>query len=108
MDAHFNQASFAGLAEGDADVIQNEGGSDDRPSPKGQFEVTDISENPIYQYDPALNLKNVKVKEKLEIPPGQTTWWVWSGSASRPNVTVSMVRLSRKRLARPLHMAASD
>jgi peptidoglycan hydrolase-like protein with peptidoglycan-binding domain len=45
-------------------------GSEDRPSPKGEFEVTKITEDPVYQYDPALDLRGVHVKEKLKIPPG--------------------------------------
>jgi peptidoglycan hydrolase-like protein with peptidoglycan-binding domain len=45
-------------------------GSEDRPSPKGEFEVTKITEDPVYQYDPALGLRGIHVKEKLKIPPG--------------------------------------
>jgi lipoprotein-anchoring transpeptidase ErfK/SrfK len=45
-------------------------GSDDRPSPKGEFKVTQITENPVYRYDPALHLRGVDVKEKLKIPSG--------------------------------------
>ena len=45
-------------------------GSEDRPSPKGDFKVTGIAENPVYHYDPALNLRGVHVEEKLDIPPG--------------------------------------
>ena len=45
-------------------------GSDDRPSPKGEFKVTKITEDPVYHYDPALDLRGVHVKEKLDIPPG--------------------------------------
>jgi peptidoglycan hydrolase-like protein with peptidoglycan-binding domain len=45
-------------------------GSEDRPSPKGEFEVTKIIDDPVYQYDPALDLRGVHAKEKLKIPPG--------------------------------------
>ena len=45
-------------------------GSDDRPSPAGDFKVTAIAEDPIYYYDPALNFSNVEAQEKLELPPG--------------------------------------
>ena len=45
-------------------------GSKDRPSPMGEFKVTAIAENPVYHYDPELNLRNVDVQEKLDIPPG--------------------------------------
>jgi hypothetical protein len=45
-------------------------GSDDRPSPKGEFKVTKITEDPVYHYDPALHLPGVHVHEKLDIPPG--------------------------------------
>jgi lipoprotein-anchoring transpeptidase ErfK/SrfK len=45
-------------------------GSKDRPSPVGEFKVTAIAENPVYHYDPELNLRNVDVQEKLDIPPG--------------------------------------
>jgi lipoprotein-anchoring transpeptidase ErfK/SrfK len=45
-------------------------GSDERPSPKGEFKVTKITEDPVYHYDPALHLRGVDVKEKLDIPPG--------------------------------------
>ena len=45
-------------------------GSVDRPTPKGEFKVTKISENPVYNYDPALHLRGVHVDEKLNIPPG--------------------------------------
>jgi lipoprotein-anchoring transpeptidase ErfK/SrfK len=45
-------------------------GSEDRPTPKGEFKVTDIAENPVYHYDPALHLRGVHVQDKLDIPPG--------------------------------------
>lgn len=45
-------------------------GSKDRPSPAGEFKVTAIAENPVYHYDPDLNLRNVDVQEKLDIPSG--------------------------------------
>jgi hypothetical protein len=45
-------------------------GSEDRPTPKGEFKVTKITENPVYHYDPALHLRGVHVNEKLDIPPG--------------------------------------
>ena len=45
-------------------------GSEDRPTPKGDFKVTKITENPVYHYDPALHLRGVHVNEKLDIPPG--------------------------------------
>ncbi len=45
-------------------------GSEDRPTPKGEFKVTKITENPVYHYDPALHLRGVHVDEKLDIPPG--------------------------------------
>ena len=45
-------------------------GSKDRPSPEGEFKVTKISENPVYHYDPALHLRGVDVKKKLDLPPG--------------------------------------
>src|ERR1044071_3701877 len=45
-------------------------GSEDRPSPKGEFKVTKITENPVYHYDPSLNFRGVHVNEKLNIPPG--------------------------------------
>ena len=45
-------------------------GSSERPTPVGEFRITAISRNPVYHYDPALNLKGVEAKEKLDIPPG--------------------------------------
>jgi lipoprotein-anchoring transpeptidase ErfK/SrfK len=45
-------------------------GSEDRPSPEGEFKITKITENPVYHYDPALHLRGVDVKEKLDLPPG--------------------------------------
>jgi peptidoglycan hydrolase-like protein with peptidoglycan-binding domain len=45
-------------------------GSEDRPTPKGEFKVTKITENPVYHYDPALHLRGVHVNEKLDLPPG--------------------------------------
>jgi lipoprotein-anchoring transpeptidase ErfK/SrfK len=45
-------------------------GSEDRPTPQGEFKVTKITENPVYHYDPALHLRGVHVNEKLNIPPG--------------------------------------
>ncbi len=45
-------------------------GSDERPSPTGEYKVTAIAENPTFHYDPALNLSNVEVQEKLVLPPG--------------------------------------
>jgi lipoprotein-anchoring transpeptidase ErfK/SrfK len=45
-------------------------GSQERPSPMGEFKVTAIAEDPIFYYDPALNFQNVEAQEKLELPPG--------------------------------------
>jgi lipoprotein-anchoring transpeptidase ErfK/SrfK len=45
-------------------------GSEDRPTPKGEFKVMKITENPVYHYDPALHFRGVHVNEKLNIPPG--------------------------------------
>ena len=45
-------------------------GSEDRPTPKGEFKVMKITENPVYHYDPALHFRGVHVSEKLNIPPG--------------------------------------
>jgi lipoprotein-anchoring transpeptidase ErfK/SrfK len=45
-------------------------GSEERPSPTGEFKVTQVTENPVYRYDPALRLRGVHVKEKLKLPPG--------------------------------------
>jgi len=45
-------------------------GSSERPSPAGDLKVTSVAENPIYHYDPSLNLRGVDVQEKLELPPG--------------------------------------
>lgn len=45
-------------------------GSNERPSPTGEFEVTAIAKNPKFYYDPALNLANVTAQEKLVLPPG--------------------------------------
>jgi lipoprotein-anchoring transpeptidase ErfK/SrfK len=45
-------------------------GSEDRPSPEGEFKVTKITENPVYHYDPSLHLRGVHVQEKLDLPPG--------------------------------------
>lgn len=44
--------------------------SDERPSPTGGYKVTAIAENPTFHFDPALNLSNVEVQEKLVLPPG--------------------------------------
>jgi lipoprotein-anchoring transpeptidase ErfK/SrfK len=45
-------------------------GSEERPSPTGDFEVTAIAEDPIFYFDPALNFRNVEAQEKLKLPPG--------------------------------------
>src|SRR5262245_16832544 len=45
-------------------------GSEDRPTPKVEFKVTKITGNPVYHYNPALHLRGVHVKEKLDLPPG--------------------------------------
>jgi len=45
-------------------------GSEDRPTPKGEFKVMKITENPVYHYDPALHFRGVHVNEKLNMPPG--------------------------------------
>jgi lipoprotein-anchoring transpeptidase ErfK/SrfK len=45
-------------------------GSEDRPTPEGEFKVTKITEDPVYHYDPSLHLRGVHVKEKLDLPPG--------------------------------------
>ena len=44
--------------------------SEDRPTPRGEFKVTKITENPVYHYDPALHFRGVHVNEKLNLPPG--------------------------------------
>ena len=56
-------------------------GSEERPTPKGEFKVTDIAENPVYHYDPALHLRGVHVEEKLNIAPGHNNpvGAVWIG-----------------------------
>lgn len=36
----------------------------------GEFKVTAIAENPVYHYNPELNLRNVDVQERLDNPPG--------------------------------------
>ena len=45
-------------------------GSEDRPSPEGEFKVTKITENPVDHSDPSLHLRGVHVQEKLDLPPG--------------------------------------
>ena len=45
-------------------------GSAERPSPSGEFKVTNVAENPTYHYDPSLNLRGVNVEEPLDLPPG--------------------------------------
>lgn len=45
-------------------------GSDERPSPSGEFKVSGIAENPTYHYDPSLNFRGVHVQEPLDLPPG--------------------------------------
>jgi peptidoglycan hydrolase-like protein with peptidoglycan-binding domain len=45
-------------------------GSEDRPTPKGEFKVMKITENPVYHYDPSLHFQGVHVNEKLNLPPG--------------------------------------
>jgi lipoprotein-anchoring transpeptidase ErfK/SrfK len=45
-------------------------GSDDRPTPEGNFKVTRITENPTYHYDPSLQFAGVHVTHELDIPPG--------------------------------------
>jgi hypothetical protein len=45
-------------------------GSEDRPTPRGEFKVTKITENPVYHYDPTLHFRGVHVNESLDIPPG--------------------------------------
>jgi len=45
-------------------------GSEDRPTPRGEFKVTKITENLVYHYDPALHFRGVHVNEKLNLPPG--------------------------------------
>ena len=45
-------------------------GSEDSPTPKGEFKVTKITEDPVYHYDPALHFRGVHVNEKLNLPPG--------------------------------------
>ena len=44
--------------------------SEDRPTPRGEFKVTKITENLVYHYDPALHFRGVHVNEKLNLPPG--------------------------------------
>jgi lipoprotein-anchoring transpeptidase ErfK/SrfK len=45
-------------------------GSAERPSPSGEFKVTNVAQNPTYHYDPSLNLRGVDVQEPLDLPPG--------------------------------------
>jgi len=45
-------------------------GSDERPSPIGEFKVSGIAENPTYHYDPSLKFRGVDVQEPLDLPPG--------------------------------------
>ena len=80
-------------------------GSEDRPTPKGEFKVTKITENPVYHYDPALHLRGVHVNEKLDIPPGPNNpvGAVWIDlSAEGYGIDGTL----RTRSANRLHMAA--
>src|SRR5262245_6102723 len=45
-------------------------GSEDRPTPEGEFKVTKITEDPVYHYDPSLHLRGLHVNRKLDVPPG--------------------------------------
>jgi lipoprotein-anchoring transpeptidase ErfK/SrfK len=60
-------------------------GSRERASPTGEFKVSSIAHNPIYHYDPSLNLRGVDVDEKLELPPGPNNpvGRVWIGLSAK-------------------------
>ena len=60
-------------------------GSSERPSPTGEFKISTIAHNPIYHYDPSLNLRGVDVDEKLELPPGPNNpvGLVWIGLTAK-------------------------
>ena len=80
--------------------------SEDRPTPRGDFKVTKITENLVYHYDPALHFRGVHVNEKLNLPPGLNNPVGACGSIFPPRVTASMAHLIRTRSANLHHMAA--
>jgi len=45
-------------------------GSEDTPSPSGEYEVERIARNPTYSYDPQKNFQQGKNAEPLTLPPG--------------------------------------
>jgi lipoprotein-anchoring transpeptidase ErfK/SrfK len=81
-------------------------GSRERASPTGEFKVSSIAHNPIYHYDPSLNLRGVDVDEKLELPPGPNNpvGRVWIGLSAKG--TAFMAPPIRTRSASVLPTAA--
>jgi lipoprotein-anchoring transpeptidase ErfK/SrfK len=45
-------------------------GSDDTPSPEGDYKVERIARNPTYHYDPEKNFQQGRNRKKLVLPPG--------------------------------------
>jgi peptidoglycan hydrolase-like protein with peptidoglycan-binding domain len=70
VDATRQQVKAYGEGDKLAAIYPATVGSEDRPTPKGEFKVTKITENPVYHYDPALHFRGVHVNEKLNIPSG--------------------------------------
>lgn len=45
-------------------------GSEDTPSPEGEYQVVRVVKNPTYHYDPVKNFQQGKNKRRLVLPPG--------------------------------------
>ena len=45
-------------------------GSEEKPSPSGNFKVTSVTDNPTYRYDPKYHFKDVASKTAFTIKPG--------------------------------------
>lgn len=60
-------------------------GSEDNPSPEGEYKIERIARNPTYHYDPEKNFQQGRNTEKLVLPPGPNspvgTVWI---ALSRP------------------------
>lgn len=83
-------------------------GSEERPSPTGDFNVTAIAEDPIFYYDPALNLQSSRRKRSWNCRLVRTVLSAWYGYRFPQRATEFTAHPTHRKWAKPPRMGAFD
>ena len=69
-------------------------GSEDTPSPSGEYTIERVARNPNYTYDPEKNFQQGKNDQTLTLPPGPNgpVGTVWIALSPRPRLGVFTIR----------------